>query len=169
MCQDPSYKAIVEIATRGEIVWWVEPSLVNWAMHEMVGEVKGPKSALKLISVDSLQRQNSTKVRVCGSTSWGTRMVRTTRDRTMICWVITWIPTSLEAEQIMESIKGAEVHKTSTQDGEKCELSVVLYFAEEQLPSKVYIGYMSYEVRLYILPTIKMLQASKVWTCSSGI
>lgn len=84
----------------------------------------------------------------------------------MIQGVISGIPTDISEEQIKDNMTGAKVLEvkrlTTTRNGEKCNsLSVMIKFNESKLPGKVYIGYMSYEVRPYILPPLRCFKCQK--------
>lgn len=80
--------------------------------------------------------------------------------------VIFGIPVSVSADQIKENVKGVKVREArrlkTTREGQKCDsLSVMLTFDEERFPDKVYIGYMSYDVRLYVPPPLRCYKCQK--------
>lgn len=69
--------------------------------------------------------------------------------------VITGVPLSVTMGELMKNIKGAKVvsvqRMKTSRDGEvKDTETVSIEFEEEILPKKVYLGFMSYPVRMFI-------------------
>lgn len=88
--------------------------------------------------------------------------------------VITGIPTNVAVVTIKKSIRGAKVIDARrlkiTRNNERSDsLSIMIHFDEEKLPERVYVGLMSYAVRLFIPPPAKVLQVPKIWTCCSSV
>lgn len=79
--------------------------------------------------------------------------------------VITGISTNISMEQSKENLKGGKIkqdRRLKTRNGERTDsLSIVMKFNVENLPSKVYVGYMSYEVRPYIPPPLRSFKCQK--------
>lgn len=70
----------------------------------------------------------------------------------MVRGVISGIPAAVTVEQVIENLVGGKVIEAKrlkmTRNGDKFDgLSVMIKFDESRLPTKVFIGYMSYEVR----------------------
>ena len=88
------------------------------------------------------------------------------KDRKPNRGVISGVPTAVSTNQIKDNITGAKVLEArrlkTTRNGEKCDsLSVMIKFDEPKMPSKVHIGYMSYEVRPYIPPPLRCFKCQK--------
>ena len=75
----------------------------------------------------------------------------------------------MSVDQIKGNVIVNEVKRLkTTHNGERCDsMSVLLYFAEDSLPSRVYIGYMSYNVRLYIPPPRRCFKCQRY--CSGSV
>lgn len=80
--------------------------------------------------------------------------------------VITDVSTDLPCEDIMSNVSGANVVKCRrlmfTRDRIKKEsLSVLLFFDEKVLPTRIRVGYMSFQVRPYIPPPLRCFNCQK--------
>ena len=75
------------------------------------------------------------------------------RDRNFIRGVVTGIPVNI-LEGDIKNIKNAIVSDSDS-------LSVMITFKEEKLPEKIYIGYMCYNVRLYIPPQLRCFKCQR--------
>lgn len=80
--------------------------------------------------------------------------------------VITGVPTELTNDEIMSNVTGAKVERVKrlmyNKNGIKKEsLSILLSMREETLPTRVRVGYMSYQVREYIPPPLRCFKCQK--------
>lgn len=92
--------------------------------------------------------------------------VKGVKVQSRIRGVITGIPEKESMEGMCANIKNVKVSeakrlKTKT-EGVVCDsLSVLLTFEEEILPEKVFIGYMSYDVKMYIPPPLRCFNCQR--------
>lgn len=76
--------------------------------------------------------------------------------------VITGIPTDVSVEKIKRNITGGAVSdvrrlKCIRNNKKTDSLSVVLNFDENKLPERVYLGFVSYNVRPYVPPPLRLM------------
>ena len=90
--------------------------------------------------------------------------------------VITGVSTELTNEEIMKNVTRARVERvkrlTYNKDGVKESLSILLSMREKRLPTRIRVGYMSYQVREYIPPPLRCFKCQKcghVWLCSISV
>ena len=94
------------------------------------------------------------------------KKVKATKGGALTRGVIFGIPLSISTGQIKENVKNARVREVrrlkTTREGQRCDsLSVLLTFDEDRIPDKVFIGYMSYDVRLYVPPPLRCFKCQK--------
>ena len=81
-------------------------------------------------------------------------------DKKLCRGVITGIPVNVHTDAIKENIKHVKVCEAkrlkTKRFGDICDsLSVMLTFEGEKLPDKVFVGFMSYAVKVYIPPPLR--------------
>lgn len=87
-------------------------------------------------------------------------------DKKLVRGVITGIPLSESVDSVKEGIKNVKVREAKRlkirRNGNICDsLSILLTFEEGNLPGKVFIGYMSYDVRVYIPPPLRCFKCQR--------
>lgn len=80
--------------------------------------------------------------------------------------VITGIPTDVTEEKIKKGLTGGAVIgvkrlKCNRNNERGDSLSVMIQFDEDKLPSKVFLGFMSFSVRLYVPPPLRCYKCQK--------
>jgi len=126
-------------------VW--SPIQLSKAIHKEIGD-KDEVQQKKAIRANALNGQK----------------IKGMKDQKRIRGVI--IPEKESMEGICTNIKNVNVSEAkrlkTKRDGVVCDsLSVLLTFEEERLPEKVFIGYMSYDVRMYIPPPLRCFKCQR--------
>ncbi|MGL4647017.1 MAG: hypothetical protein ACRCVL_08025, partial [Cetobacterium sp.] len=162
--QDEEYKVIVTLSQEGSSFGEWNPIHLTKLIYKLLGEVKNAKvlrsGALLIFCRNEKQQKKAIEL----STIDGRRIKCVlTRIKSLIRGVITGIPVNVNEDQIKDNVAGAKVLEVkllkTTRNGEKCDsLSVMIKFDEARLPSKLFIGYMSYEVRTYIPPPLRCFE-----------
>lgn len=89
-----------------------------------------------------------------------------TNGKRYVKGVVTGIPVNVSADEVKASITNANVVEAkrlrTNRNGSACDsLSVMVTFDEETLPKKILIGYMCYDVRLYIPPPLRCYKCQR--------
>ncbi|KAL1251099.1 hypothetical protein QQF64_018895 [Cirrhinus molitorella] len=178
--QQEEYKVIMKLSQEGSSFGEWNPVHLTKSINKLLGEIKNAKvfrsGALLIFCRNKMQQEKAIELnRIDG------KRVKCvlSENKMLIRGVITGIPVNVVEEQIRDNVTGAKVLEVkrlrTTRNGEKCDsLSVMIKFDETRLPNKVYIGYMSYEVRPYIptvegsiaQPTADVMLASGLWRFS---
>ncbi len=87
-------------------------------------------------------------------------------DKKLVRGVITGIPVNVQTDAIIANIKHVKVCEAkrlkTKRFGDICDsLSVMLTFEGETLPDKVFVGFMSYMVKLYIPPPLRCYKCQR--------
>ena len=144
----------------------LNPLKISKALHDAVGSVsvKPLRDGNVIITcVDSRQKDLLVKM----TTLEGKKIKCVLWERKRIVQgVITGVSTELTNEEIMRNVTGARVERvkrlTYNKDGVKKEsLSILLSMREERLPTRIRVGYMSYQVREYIPPPLRCFKCQK--------
>lgn len=144
----------------------INPLKLTKALHESVGVVNVKPlrdGSLLIICTNTKQRDRLIKLKSLNGKK--IKCFAWQRKKT-VQGVITGVSTDISVEDILSNVEGAKVEKAKrllyTKNGSKQEsLSVLLYFNEEVLPVRVKVGYLSYQVRLYIPPPIRCFKCQK--------
>lgn len=143
------------------------PLKITEALKMKLGNIKYAKTLrdgnIMLICRDEKQREKALRLKTLASNSvkcskWEER--KTTKG------VIYGIPTEVSEDEIKKSLTGAKVCKVKrmqyTRDGvRKDSLSVMIQFEEEVLPTRVMVGFMSYNVREYVAPPLRCFKCQR--------
>lgn len=144
----------------------MNPLKLSKALHDAVGSVLvKPLNDGGLIITCNDHRQKDTL---------GKRTTMLGRKIKCVLWgrkkivqgVITGVSTELNNDEIMKNVMGARAEKVKrlmyNKEGVKREsLSVLLYMREDTLPTRVRVGYMSYQVREYIPPLLRCFKCQR--------
>lgn len=144
----------------------INPLKITKALHSAVGIVQVTQlrygnlivSCYNAAQRDKLIRMNEMEGKKIICTEWERKKLE--------LGVINGVPTDLSCEDILSNISGANVVKCRrlmyTRDQIKKEsLSVLLFFDERVLPTRIRIGYMSHQVRPYIPPPLRCFKCQK--------
>lgn len=165
--QEEEYKVIMKLSQEGSSFGEWNPIQLTKSINKLLGEVKNAKvlrsGALLIFCRNKKQQEKAIELnRIDG------KRIKCilTGNKALIRGVITGIPVNVTEEQIRDNVTGAKVLEVkrlkTTRNGEKCNsLSVMIKFDEAKLPSKLYIGYMSYEVRPYIPPPLRCFKCQR--------
>lgn len=161
------YKVIVKPAQEGASFGNWNPIQLTQSINNEIGEVRCTKilrnGSLLIICRDGGQQGRAIRMKQIN----GRKVQCTlTRDRNLVRGVVTGIPVNVSADVVKGNVKNAKVsevkHLKANRNGIKCDsLSIMITFDEEKLPEKIFIGYMCYDVRLYVPPPLRC------FTCQS--
>ncbi len=165
--QKEEYRVNIKLSQEGASFGEWNPIQLTKSIFKAIGEVKNAKvlrnGSLLIFCRDSVQQGKCIRMNKMDG-----KQVQCTipEDRKPTRGVISGIPTAVSVDQIKDNVEGAKVLEArrlkTTRFGEKCDsLSVLIKFDEPRLPNKVYIGYMSYEVRPYIPPPLRCFKCQK--------
>lgn len=87
-------------------------------------------------------------------------------DKKLVRGVISGIPLRESVDDVKGSINNAKVKEAKRLKTRRdCvitdSLSIVITFEEDKLPERVFVGYMSYEVKMYIPPPLRCFKCQK--------
>ncbi|XP_013885915.1 uncharacterized protein LOC106533973 [Austrofundulus limnaeus] len=143
------------------------PIKLTKEINSLVGKVKFVKilrdGSLLIICNDVRQNERALNVkRVLGENVRG----RILDDKKYVRGVISGIPPDVPADEIKSNISGGKVVEAKrlkrNKNGERSDsFSIMLKFEEERLPDKVFVGYMSYDVRPFIPPPLRCFKCQK--------
>lgn len=137
------------------------------AINRLIGEVKNARilrnGSLLVECRDSTQQGKAIRLNKFEGKSVSVSILENKQNAR---GVISGVPLAVSMDQIKGNVTGATVVEArrlrTTRNGEKCDsLSVMIRFEEEQLPTKVYLGYMSYNVRPYVPPPLRCFKCQK--------
>lgn len=162
-----SYKVFFSFVNEGESFAGWSPIQLTKQVHKELGEVvrasKTRSGALLVECVDEEQQSRAVKItEFCGQ---NVKCV-VGQDKELIRGVITGIPVDDSMEELVASIRNVKVKEAKRlkmkRDGVlKDSLSVLLTFDEMRLPQKVFIGFMCYDVRMYIPPPLRCFKCQR--------
>lgn len=165
--EEEEHKVIIRLEQEGASFGEWNPVLITKGINSLLGEVKSAKvlrsGALLIFCNNSAQLGKAIRLnkiegkKVKATVAMGGGLTR---------GVIFGIPLSVPTEQIIKNVKGAKVREIrrlqTTREGQKCDsLSVLITFDEDRIPDKVFIGYMSYDVRLYVPPPLRCFKCQR--------
>jgi len=144
----------------------INPLKLTKVLHDAVGtvDIKPLRDGSLMITCsDAKQRNDMIKMTNLGGREikcfvWG--------QKKTVQGVITGISTELTTEEILENVSGAKVVKARRllylKNGTKQEsLSILLQFQEEMLPTRVKVGFMSFQVRPYVPPPLRCFKCQR--------
>lgn len=159
------YKVLVKLLKEGTNFDDWSPALLTVALQKAFGEVSAKKirSGLLMVCKDEEQQKRAIKV---GKLNGFEIKCTVASDRRLVKGVISGIPLSESVDVIKESITNVKVREArrlkTKRDGALTDsLSIVLTFDEPELPRRVLLGYMSYDVRLYIPPPLRCFKCQR--------
>lgn len=159
------YKVMIKFAANS--VSNINPLKLTKAIKESVGSVENIKTMkdgrLLLFCKDSRQQKAALGIK----SMIGHKIeCSIPEERNWIRGVISGIPLDVSDEMIKRSVKGAAVKEVRRlkcfRNNEKTDsLSVMLAFDESKLPERVFLGFFSYGVRVYIPPPLRCFKCQK--------
>lgn len=165
--QNDEYKVIAKLTQQGESFGEWNPLKLTKIIYNLIGEVNDVKvlqnGTLMIFCRDGAQQGKAIRLNRMGGKGVMRLMLE---DKRATRGVISVIPTIVTTDEIKENVKGAKVLEVkrlkANRNGEKFDsLSVMIKFEEPVLPNKIYIGYMSYEVRPFIPPPLRCYKCQK--------
>ena len=140
-------------------------SLLTVALQKEFGEVSAKKVRSGLIVICKNEEQQKRAVKV-NKLNGHKVQCSVAFDKKQVRGVISGIPLSESVDTVKTGIKNAKVKearrlKTKREGVLTDSLSIVLTFDEPLLPKRVFLGLMSYEVRLYIPPPLRCFKCQR--------
>ena len=161
------FKVFVRLEQEGATFEDWNPTHLTKALHTDFGEVRSAKKTasggLIVVCKDEEQQKKAITVsRLNGKPIKCTIVF----DRKLIRGVISGIPLSESISDVVEGIRNVKVKeakrlKTKREGVLTDSLSILLTFDEAKLPDKVFIGYMSFGVRVYVPPPLRCFKCQK--------
>lgn len=159
------YKVFVKLLKEGANFDDWSPSLLTVSLQKQFGEVSAKKvrSGLIIKCTNEEHQQRAVKV---SKLNGHKVQCSVAYDKQQVRGVISGIPLSETVDAVKTGIKNAKVKdarrlKTKREGVLTDSLSIVLTFDEPLLPERVFIGFMSYEVRLYIPPPLRCFKCQR--------
>lgn len=161
------YNVFVRLVQEGATFEDWSPIQLTKALYKEIGEVRCAKKlrngCLLVSCKDEAQQKKAIKVNKINGKKVKCSEVY---DRKLIRGVITGIPVSESLNNVIEGITNAKIKEAkrlkTRWNGAICDsLSIMLTFDETKLHDKVFIGYMSYEVKMYIPPPVRCYKCQK--------
>lgn len=146
----------------------ISPVALSAAIKKTIGEVTMAKTlrdgSLLLVCVNEEQRRKAMRVPKIGNITVAERKV--VGDVQVSRGVITGIPVGEDLGKLKQSITGCEVQTLKrlmrTVEGQRVEsLSLLVEFKGLVLPDRVFVGCMSYPVRLYVPPPLRCYKCQR--------
>ncbi|KAL2083780.1 hypothetical protein ACEWY4_021553 [Coilia grayii] len=163
-----SFKVFISLINEAEsFVGW-SPIHLTKEVHKELGKVvRASKTRSGALLVECVNEEQQTKaVKI---TKLGGQNVKCVigRDKELVRGVITGIPVDESLEGLIANIGNVKVKEAKRlkmkRDGVLMDsLSVLLTFDELMLPQKVFIGFMSYDVRVYVPPPLRCFKCQRV-------
>lgn len=159
------YKVLVKFSS--EAVNQMNPLKLTKALKETIGIIEGAKilrdGKMIVFCKDSKQQKAAVGIKTLVGQKVTCSVVE---GKKWIRGVISGIPIDISADVIKRNISGATVLEARrlkyTRNKERLDsLSVMLRFDEEKMPSRVFLGAMSYVVRLFIPPPLRCFKCQK--------
>lgn len=159
------YKVFVKLQKEGTNFDDWSPSLLTVALQKEFGEVSARKIRSGLIVMCKTEEQQKQAIKV-NKLNGHKVLCSVAYDKKLVRGVISGVPLSESVDAVKKSVKNAKVKearrlKTKREGALTDSLSILLTFDEPLLPSRVYIGFMSYEVRLYIPPPLRCFKCQR--------
>lgn len=164
---DPEYKVFVKLIQEGATFDDWSPIQLTKALHKEFGEVRSAKKlrngCLMITCKDEEQQRKATQVNKINNNKVKGSLVF---DKKLVRGVISGIPLRESTDAVKENITNAKITdvkrlKTKRDGVVTDSLSMVLTFDEIKLPERVFIGYMSYEVKMYIPPPLRCYKCQR--------
>lgn len=161
------YKLFIKLMQEGATFKEWNPIQLTKSLNKEMGEVRSAKilrnGQLLVFCENEEQLKKALSVK-----KFNGKVVQCTKanDNRRTRGVITGVPANVTTEALkgnIKHVKVSEVKRLKTKrDGEICNsLSVMIVFEEEQLPDRVFVGYMSYDVKLYIPPPLRCYKCQR--------
>lgn len=162
-----AYKVFISFVNEAESFAGWSPIHLTRQVHQELGDVvRASKTRAGALLVECVDEQQHLKA--LNLTTFGGQNVKCVagRDKELIRGVITGIPVGDTVEDLLASIRNVKVKEAKRlkmkRDGVLSDsLSVLLTFDEFRLPPKVYIGFMCYDVRVYIPPPLRCFKCQR--------
>lgn len=161
------FKIVLKSVKEGVSFDKLNPIKLTKEINSLVGKVKYVKvlrdGSLLIICNDVKQKERALNIKkVLGENVKG----RMLDNRKYVCGVISGISPDVPVDDIKTNISGGKVVEVKrlkrNKNGERSDsFSVLLKFEEKTLPDKVFVGYMSYDVRPFIPPPLRCFKCQK--------
>lgn len=161
------FKVFVRLEQEGATFEDWNPTHLTKALHTDFGEVRSAKKTMSggliVVCKDEEQQKKAITVNKLNGKKVKCTVVF---DKKLIRGVISGIPLSESISDVVGGIKNVKVKeakrlKTKREGVLTDSLSILLTFDEAKLPDKVFIGYMSYDVRVYVPPPLRCFKCQK--------
>lgn len=161
------YKVFISMTNEGESFADWGPVLLTRHVHKELGEVKSARKlrngSLLVECVDEKQQLKAIKINKINGQK--VKCVAA-RDKELIRGVITGISVDESVEELVKNITNVKIKEAKRlkmkRDGVLSDsLSVLLTFDEVKLPEKVFIGFMCYDVKVYIPPPLRCFKCQR--------
>ncbi|KAL2076444.1 hypothetical protein ACEWY4_027972 [Coilia grayii] len=162
-----SYKVFISLIKEAESFAGWSPIHLMKEVHKELGKVvRASKTRSGALLVECVNEEQQTKaVKI---TKLGGQNVKCVlgRDKELVRGVITGIPVDESLEGLIANIGNVKVKEAKRlkmkRDGVLMDsLSVLLTFDELMLPQKVFTGFMSYDVRVYVPPPLRCFKCQR--------
>ncbi|XP_041913036.1 uncharacterized protein LOC121677948 [Alosa sapidissima] len=164
---EDEFKVFIKLLQEGTTFNEWSPIQLTKSLHKDIGEVRSAK-----------QLRNGSLLVICKSDEQQQKAIKTNKlngqrvkcsmayDKNFVRGVISGIPLSESVDSVKEGIQNVKVREAkrlkTRRNGVICDsLSVLLTFDEAKLPGKVLIGYMSYDVKVYIPPPLRCFKCQR--------
>lgn len=160
------YVIFAKLVDEGDSFGGMNPIQLTKSLNKEIGEIKSAKvlrnGALMIVCKDEKQQGKAIKMNIINR-----KKVECSKNyKKFTKGVITGIPVNVSVDDVKRNITNARVNevrhlKVNRNGNMQDSLSVMINFDQEKLPEKVYIGFMCYDVRLYIPPPIRCFKCQR--------
>lgn len=161
------FKVVLKLVKEDASFGKFNPLKLSSEINKLIGNIKCAKTlrdgSLLIVCTNEKDKEKALKIEKI----LGERVSGKTLDRkTYVCGVISGIPPEVPTEEIKANMKGGKVvdvkRLKASRNGERVDsFSVMIKLDEKVLPGKMYIGFMSYDVRQYIPPPLRCFKCQK--------
>lgn len=158
---------LILIQFESESAGVLNPIKMTSEIKTTIGSVTGAKmlrgGKLLITCKDESQRDKALKMKYLGGKKVMTRLFK---EKQWLSGVINGVPFDVSMEQLKQNISGGNVKEAvrlkGFRNGVKEEsLSVMIRFDGNILPDRVYLGYISFPVRVYVPPPIRCFNCQR--------
>ncbi|XP_067281993.1 uncharacterized protein [Pseudorasbora parva] len=160
------YVIFAKLVDEGDSFGGMNPMQLTKSLNREIGEIKSAKvlrnGALLVVCKDERQMGRAIKINMINKKKVECSMTY----RKFAKGVITGIPVNVSVEEVKKNITNVKVNEVRrlkiNRNGNMLDsLSVMINFDQEKLPERVYIGFMCYDVRLYIPPPLRCFKCQR--------
>ncbi|KAI2664043.1 Nucleic-acid-binding protein from transposon X-element [Labeo rohita] len=160
------YVIFAKLVDEGDSFGGMNPIQLTKSLNKEIGEIKSAKvlrnGALMIVCKDEKQQGKAIKMNIIN----GKKVECSKTYKKFTKGVITGILVNVSVDDVKRNITNARVNevrrlKVNRNGNMQDSLSVMINFDQEKLPEKVYIGFMCYDVRLYIPPPIRCFKCQR--------